>query len=48
MTSAVFGIMIFTTVVNAYIFSQYLEASKNVLAWIDAGRIADGLVTQIE
>lgn len=40
----VFGIMIVTTAINAYVLDSYPEASGEVSAWINAGRTVGGFV----
>lgn len=40
----VFGIMIVTVAVNAYVLDSYPEASGEVAAWINFGRTAGGFI----
>ncbi len=40
----VFGIMIVTTAINAYVLDSYPEAPGEVSAWINAGRTVGGFV----
>ena len=40
----VFGIMIVTTAINAYVLDSYPEASGEVSAWINAGRTVGGFI----
>ncbi len=40
----VFGIMIVTTAINAYVLDSYPEAPGEVSAWINAGRTVGGFI----
>lgn len=40
----VFGIMVVTTAINAYVLDSYPEAPGEVSAWINAGRTVGGFV----
>ena len=40
----VFGIMITTTAINAYVLDAYPEAPGEVSAWINAGRTVGGFI----
>lgn len=40
----VFGVMIVTTAINAYVLDSYPEASGEVSAWINAGRTVGGFI----
>ena len=40
----VFGIMIVTTAINAYVLDSYPEAPGEVSAWINAERTVDGFI----
>ena len=40
----VFGILIVTTAINAYVLDSYPEAPGEVSAWINAGRTVGGFV----
>ena len=40
----VFGMMIVTTAINAYVLDSYPEAPGEVSAWINAGRTVGGFI----